>query len=77
MANADRYLIQDHPALRRYKKLTKSLCEMIDSYGLVSFESLCVEDKDRMKNLLKCADIANGFELANVQDFRSVVMKNS
>jgi len=74
-----RYLtdcLDDHPALARYKKLNQSICEMIENYGMVSFVPLDVEDKERMRNLLKQADNANGFSLASADDFRKVVMKD-
>uniref|UniRef100_A0A914H3S7 GPN-loop GTPase 2 n=1 Tax=Globodera rostochiensis TaxID=31243 RepID=A0A914H3S7_GLORO len=65
--------LNDHPALSLYKKLNKSFCEMIESYGMVNFVSLDVQDKDRMSFLLRLADNANGFNLANVEDFRKAM----
>lgn len=69
-------LLEDHPVLKRYKKLNEELCGLIDDYNLVSFFSLDVQDKDKMISLLKQADNANGFSLATFDDFRNVIRKN-
>ena len=62
--------------MARYKKLNQELCDLIENYGLVNFVPLDVSNKERMCNLLRLADNANGFSLANVDDFRDVVLKN-
>jgi len=66
---------QDHPALAKYKKLNQELCEVVESYGLVGFIALDVNDKERMDQLLRAADSANGFSLATEDDLRNLVMK--
>ena len=48
---------------------------MVESYGLVGFIALDVNDKERMDQLLRAADSANGFSLATEDDLRNLVMK--
>lgn len=61
--------------LSKYKKFNQELCDVIDSYNLVSFVPLDVQSKERMLNLLKIADNANGFNIANASDLRDIVLK--
>lgn len=42
-------------------KLTESIAEMVESFGLVSYEVLAVEDKRSMMNLLRKIDSSNGY----------------
>ncbi|KAF4689040.1 GPN-loop GTPase 2 [Perkinsus olseni] len=46
--------------IERQDKLVRSLCELIDDYGEVSFIPLSVDDKQSISNLLAHADKANG-----------------
>jgi len=46
---------------QRMKKLNEVLVGLIEDYGLVSFHTLCIEDKGSVYNLLKSVDKANGF----------------
>lgn len=55
--------------------MNNDLCEIIESYNLVNFAMLDVSDKQRMFNLIKMADNANGFSIMNAEDLRSVVLK--
>uniref|UniRef100_A0A915DEX4 GPN-loop GTPase 2 n=1 Tax=Ditylenchus dipsaci TaxID=166011 RepID=A0A915DEX4_9BILA len=58
-------LLDDHPALSKYKKMNEELCDVIESYSLVNFVLLDVSSKEKMINLMKMADNANGFSIAD------------
>lgn len=45
----------------RFKKLTGSISELITDFNLVSFEVLCVDDKESMIHLQSVIDKANGY----------------
>ncbi|CDH10169.1 related to GPN-loop GTPase 2 homolog [Zygosaccharomyces bailii ISA1307] len=45
----------------RFKKLTESISEMVTDFNLVSFEVLCVDDKESMIHLQNVIDKANGY----------------
>ncbi|KAI1728895.1 ATP binding protein [Ditylenchus destructor] len=68
-------LLDDHPALAKYKKMNEGLCNVIEDYNLVNFELLDVNSKEKMLNLLKIADTANGFNIADAADLRNIVLK--
>jgi len=53
--------------------MTKELCDVIESYGYVSFTFLDVSSKERMINLLRAADTANGFSIAEAEDVKGIV----
>ena len=46
---------------QRMKKLNEALVGLVEDFGLVSFHTLCIEDKESVYNLLKSVDKANGF----------------
>lgn len=53
---------QEKSALgKRYHKLTETLSEIVQDFNLVSFEVLCVDDKESMINLQSVIDKANGY----------------
>ncbi|PVV01231.1 hypothetical protein BB560_004360 [Smittium megazygosporum] len=45
----------------KYYKLNGALCELIEEFNLVGFQTLCITDKHSVFNLLKEIDKANGY----------------
>lgn len=45
----------------KYAKLTESIAELIEDFGLLSYTVLAIEDKTSMINLLSIIDKANGY----------------
>ncbi|KAI9459390.1 hypothetical protein F5148DRAFT_1287154 [Russula earlei] len=45
----------------RYSALNMAICELIEDFGLVGFETLAVEDKQSMLNLTRAIDRATGY----------------
>lgn len=45
----------------RLARMSSVLCELVEDYGLVSFETLAVEDKTSMLRLLEVIDRAMGY----------------
>ncbi|SNX81859.1 related to GPN-loop GTPase 2 homolog [Melanopsichium pennsylvanicum] len=45
----------------KYGKLNRAICELVEDFGLVSFETLAVEDKRSMFRLLQVLDKAVGY----------------
>ncbi|KAM0789561.1 hypothetical protein ACM66B_000372 [Microbotryomycetes sp. NB124-2] len=54
-------LLERDPRMKRFSALNKVICEIIEEFGLVSFETLCVEDKDSMLRLVRVVDQAIGY----------------
>ncbi|TXG52539.1 hypothetical protein EZV62_021708 [Acer yangbiense] len=58
---------EDHSANNaRVSKLTKELCEVIETYGLVNFTTLDIQDKESVGNLVKLIDKSNGYIFAGI-----------
>lgn len=57
------HLEAESPVMRseRFGKLHEAIAGMIDSYGLVRYEVLAVENKKSMMHLLRVIDRANGY----------------
>ncbi|KAL2761239.1 hypothetical protein ACRALDRAFT_1059126 [Sodiomyces alcalophilus JCM 7366] len=57
------YLEEESPTWRgdKFTRLHKAVANMIESYGLVRFEVLAVEDKRSMMHLLRVVDRASGY----------------
>ena len=45
----------------KFKRLNEALCELIEDFALVSFCTVCVNDKNSMAKLIKVIDRANGY----------------
>lgn len=50
---------------QNYVKLTEMIGELVNDFGLVSFEVLAVENKQSMVNLLSLIDKANGYSFGS------------
>ncbi|KAJ7525525.1 hypothetical protein O6H91_17G054700 [Diphasiastrum complanatum] len=60
------HLDQD-PRSAKYRKLTKSLCELIEDYSLVSFTTLNIQDKESVMDIVKLIDKSNGYVFAGIE----------
>ena len=64
---------------RRFSKLSKNICELLDNYRLTSFQPLDVMDKVSVSNLLFKIDKCNGYIIDNQEeesaDIREVIYK--
>ncbi|KAI8051648.1 hypothetical protein BDF22DRAFT_754383 [Syncephalis plumigaleata] len=71
------YLMQqldESPLTAKYRRLNEALCELVEDFGLVGFQPLCIEDKMSVANVVQAVDKANGYvfgglELANESIF--------
>ncbi|KAK4054369.1 hypothetical protein OIO90_003602 [Microbotryomycetes sp. JL221] len=54
-------LLERDPRAKRFSALNKVICDIVKEYGLVSFETLCVEDKESMLRLVRVVDQAIGY----------------
>lgn len=45
----------------KFEGLNRAMCELVQDFGLVSFETLAVEDKRSMMGLLRAVDRAGGY----------------
>lgn len=69
------YLEAESPALRseKFGKLNEAVANMIDSYGLVRYEVLAVENKKSMTHLLRVIDRAGGYVFGSAEGANDTV----
>lgn len=63
------YLEEESPAMRneKFSRLNEAVSNMIESYSLVRFEVLAVEDKKSMMHLLRVIDRAGGYAFGSAE----------
>lgn len=54
-------LLSKNPFSMKFKKLNSALCELIDDFGLVSFQLLNIQEKESVYKLLQAIDKSNGY----------------
>ncbi|KAJ1936999.1 hypothetical protein EC988_008022 [Linderina pennispora] len=55
------YHLNERETSGRFKSLNKAVCELIEDFNLVGFNTLCISDKHSVAALLKEIDKANGY----------------
>ena len=56
----------DDPFAKRYRKLSAALADVIEDFGLVSFQPLAIEEKESVERVLALADKATGYAFAGL-----------
>lgn len=56
----------EDPFAKRYRKLSAALADVIEDFGLVSFQPLAIEDKESVERVLALADKATGYAFAGL-----------
>ncbi|KJZ78028.1 GPN-loop GTPase 2-like protein [Hirsutella minnesotensis 3608] len=69
------YLEAESPALRseKFGKLNEAIANMIESYGLVRYQVLAVENKKSMMHLLRVIDRAGGYVFGGAEGANDTV----
>lgn len=69
------YLEEETPSLRsdKFSRLTEAIAGMIESYGLVRYEVLAVENKRSMMHLLRVIDRAGGYVFGGAEGANDTV----
>lgn len=57
----------DDPFLKKYKQMSKAIADTIESYSLVSYVPLNVNDNRTILRLIRLIDKANGFHLLDME----------
>ena len=57
----DENVDEEQPPKSKFYALNKAIIELVEDFGLVGFETLCVEDRQSMWQLSRAIDRAGGF----------------
>merc|ERR1712216_275818 len=60
-ANAKAPLAGTRLLRKKYGKLTRELCELVEDFGLVNFATLSIEDKESVTRLVRLTDKCVGY----------------
>ncbi|MCJ1474737.1 hypothetical protein MMC13_003397 [Lambiella insularis] len=68
-------MAQESPAMAnsKFEGLNKAIIELVEDFGLVSFETLAVEDKKSMMTLLQAIDRAGGYAFGSAEGANDTV----
>jgi GPN-loop GTPase len=58
----------ESPFLRRHRRLNEAVCELVEDFGLVSFETLNISDAESVRRVLAQVDKANGYLLCGHEE---------
>ena len=69
------HLAQENPVMRhdKFQGLNNAVVELVEDFGLVSFETLAVEDKKSMMTLLQAIDRAGGYAFGGAEGANDTV----
>ncbi|KAI5868398.1 hypothetical protein GGS23DRAFT_602190 [Durotheca rogersii] len=69
------YLEEEAPAMRsdKFSRLNQAVADMVESFGLVRFEVLAVENKKSMMHLLRIIDRAGGYVFGSAEGANDTV----
>ncbi len=68
-------LAEDRSIPCRFQSLTKVLTDIVQDYGLVGFQTLCVDDPDAVLHLVKLIDKANGYVFGGLLENNSSIFE--
>jgi len=54
-------ILEKDTRMKKFARLNEVICDLIEGFGLVGFETLAVEDKKSMTHLLQTIDRASGY----------------
>lgn len=60
-------LLDNDPRTKKFAKLNEAIVDLVESFALVSFETLAVEDKKSMTHLLQAIDRAGGYAFGEAE----------
>ncbi len=69
------HLAQENPVMQhpKFQGLNNAVIELVEDFGLVSFETLAVEDKKSMMTLLQAIDRAGGYAFGGAEGANDTV----
>ncbi len=69
------HLVEENPVTRhpKFEGLNNAIIELVEDFGLVSFETLAVEDKRSMMTLLQAIDRAGGYAFGGAEGANDTV----
>ncbi|KAF9167399.1 GPN-loop GTPase 2 [Actinomortierella ambigua] len=68
------YHLNQDPFMAKFKQLNKALCELVEDFGLVGFETLCIQDKASVTKVVRAIDKAGGYVFGGLEEANESIM---
>lgn len=62
------YHLSQDPFLKRFQQLNEAMCDLIEDFGLVGFETLCIQDKESVTKVVRAIDKAGGYVFGGLEE---------
>lgn len=62
------YHLSQDPFLKRFQQLNEAMCDLIEDFGLVGFETLCIQDKESVTRVVRAIDKAGGYVFGGLEE---------
>ncbi|KAF9128016.1 GPN-loop GTPase 2 [Mortierella sp. 14UC] len=62
------YHLNQDPFMQRFQQLNEAMCGLIEDFGLVGFETLCIQDKKSVTKVVRAIDKAGGYVFGGLED---------
>lgn len=75
---ADLSFLQHHlnqdPFMARFQQLNEAMCDLIEDFGLVGFETLCIQDKESVTKVIRAIDKAGGYVFGGLEEANESIL---
>ncbi|KAF9159207.1 hypothetical protein BGX21_007418 [Mortierella sp. AD011] len=62
------YHLNQDPFMKKFQQLNEALCDLIEDFGLVGFETLCIKDKESVTKVIRAIDKAGGYVFGGLEE---------
>ena len=60
--------------MAKFQQLNEAMCDLIESFGLVGFETLCIQDKESVTKVVRAIDKAGGYVFGGLEEANESIL---
>jgi len=68
------YHLNQDPFMAKFQQLNEAMCDLIESFGLVGFETLCIQDKESVTKVVRAIDKAGGYVFGGLEEANESIL---
>ncbi|KAF9393224.1 GPN-loop GTPase 2 [Podila verticillata] len=68
------YHLNQDPFMARFQQLNQAMCDLIEDFGLVGFETLCIQDKESVTKVIRAIDKAGGYVFGGLEEANESIL---
>ncbi|KAG0345292.1 GPN-loop GTPase 2 [Podila humilis] len=69
-----KYHLNQDPFMAKFQQLNEALCDLIEDFGLVGFETLCIQDKQSVTKVVRAIDKAGGYVFGGLEEANESIL---